>query len=635
MNFIESYVGRGQALLRRLALRPGFHYGLRAGACVLGGFLFSAASLGHQPLPLGAALIWALSGWSAVLCSVGSVLGYILFWGQAGYQPVLWVLASVPGALLLSGKRISRESPLLIPAAAALVIAASGVAFQVFFGDMTSIPMYILRVSLGAGSAWLLARLLTGRDPVVQWVCLALGVLALAQIAPIPWLCLGFLGAGMLQSAGAFPAAALGGLALDLAQVSPVPMTAVMTLSYLVRLLPRQKKWLTVCAPAFVYLGIMSLRGVWDFTPLPALIIGSFSGLFLPVPGKQPRRMGETGIAQVRLEIAAGVMARSEQLLLEFPDEPVDEEALIIRAADFACGGCSYRKNCPQTHRIVNTPTAVLYKPLLSPQELPVVCRKSGRFLAQLHRAQEQLRSIRADRQRQKEYRAALTQQYRFMAEFLQDLSDRLSTRPQEYRQLYEPRLSVFGNKPEGDNGDRCMGFAGTGSRYYLLLCDGMGTGLGAVAEGKSAAELLKGLLTAGYPAQHALQTLNSMCALRERAGAVTVDLAEIMLDTGRVNLYKWGAPASYLVTEIGAERIGFAGPPPGLAVQQLQERTERFSLRRGEWLVLVSDGISEADALRFCRTDQTPREMAAKMLSASRGSGQDDATVAVFRLEN
>jgi len=178
--------------------------------------------------------------------------------------------------------------------------------------------------------------------------------------------------------------------------------------------------------------------------------------------------------------------------------------------------------------------------------------------------------------------------------------------------------------------------FAGTMCRYYVLLCDGMGTGLGAVQEGNSAIYILRRLLTAGYPAEHALRSLNSLCALRERAGAVTVDLLEIQLDTGKATLYKWGAPAGYLVTRLGAEKIGIAGPPPGLSVTDYRETADKLSLRRGETLILVSDGIGEEEALHCClqMAGQSPGELANALLSCGKDAGEDDATVITVRLD-
>jgi hypothetical protein len=379
----------------------------------------------------------------------------------------------------------------------------------------------------------------------------------------------------------------------------------------------------------------MGLCGHWDMMPLPGLLAGGIIGGFLPMPGKTAHRRGETGTAQVRLEMAASVLAQTEQLLLEVPAAPVDEEALVARAAERACGGCPCRKNCKDARRIAQLPPFVLHKPLLTPEELPIICRKSGRFLAELHRSQEQLRSICADRERQREYRAAVIQQYQFLSEYLQDLSDQLSRRQDGSGACYEPEIRIYGNRPEADNGDCCVRFAGTMCRHYVLLCDGMGTGLGAVQEGRTAAVLLRRLLSAGYPAEYALRSLNSLCALRDRAGAVTVDLAELQLDTGKVTIYKWGGAPSYVVSSISAEKIGTAGPPPGLSVTDCQETSYRLSLRRGQTLFLVSDGVGEEEALHCCLdgVGLPSGELAARLLSCGCAGGEDDATVVTVRL--
>lgn len=632
---LQSYMRKSRHLLRRWALDPRIHSAVQAAVYVLAGFCLSAASLGGFCLPLTMALVCAGTGWFPLLTAAGGFLGYWVFWDAYGYIGMFWILGGLLAAVLLGEKRFSKQMPLLLPATGGLIVAASGVIFQLVFYDMTPISIYILRVALGAGSTMLFARLLQGRNPILDWLGAGLLVLALAQIVPIPYLGLGYIAAGFAASAGAFPMAALAGLALDLAQVTKVPMTAVLALGYLVRFLPRYPKWLGAVAPAAVYVGVMALVSTWDLHPLPGLLIGSILGIYLPIPGKFAHRRGETGVAQVRLELASGVLTQTESLLLEVDEPPVDEDALMDRAAERACSNCAYRKSCRDSKRLTQLSPVLLHKPLLSTEELPIICRKPGRFLAELHRCQEQLRSIRADRQRQKEYRAAVIQQYRFLASFLQELADQLPRRAEQAGNQYRPEITVYGNRQEQDNGDRCLRFAGVGKKYYVLLCDGMGTGLGAVQEGKTAAGLLHRMLSAGYPAEYALRSLNSLCALRDRAGAVTVDLAELMLDSGKVNLYKWGAAPSYLTTKFGAEKIGVASPPPGLSVMEEQERVERASLRRGEWLVMVSDGIGEREAMRCCMEmgDGSPGELAAGILACGQLGNQDDATVVIVRL--
>ena len=114
------------------------------------------------------------------------------------------------------------------------------------------------------------------------------------------------------------------------------------------------------------------------------------------------------------------------------------------------------------------------------------------------------------------------------------------------------------------------------------------------------------------------------------------MDLAEIQLDCGRVHLYKWGAAPSYLIGTVGAEKIGTASPPPGLSVTDYREQTEHLTLRRGQTLVMVSDGVSETEALRCCADGpgKTAGEVAVAILTSNEISGQDDATVVTISLE-
>lgn len=608
---------------------------LYAGAIAYGvaGFFLGAGSLYHHCIPLGAALVCGCSGLSALPAAVGSCLGYLVFWGQAGIQGVLWTALAL-GISLCTGT-LRQQTALLLPALAALSVSATGVFFQVWWGQEAPLQVYLLRVLLAGGGSWVFDRVLLRRDPILQWLAGALGVLALAQVSITPWGNLGVAAAGFLMVNGPFPAAALAGVALDLAGITPVSMTAALCAGYLVRFIPGYPRWLTGLTGGAAYLLVMHLSGALMLRPLPALLAGAALGALAPQPGTVPARRGETGVAQVRLEMAAGAMLQTEQLLLEIQPVPVDEDGVLQRSVAECCGGCPCRSGCKDSRRISQLPGVILHKPLVSQEELPIVCRKSGRLLAALHRGQEQLRSIRADRLRQEEYREAAIQQYRFLGEYLQQLSDQLARKAEPALPCYSVKAEVFGNRRRGENGDRWAVFAGIRDLQYVILCDGMGTGAGAVQEGRNALMLLRRLLTAGYPAGAAMKSLNSICALRGRAGAVTVDLLELHLTTGRGRLYKWGAAPSYRITGLGAEKIGTATPPPGLSVTTQQEVEYGLSLSRGERLVMVSDGVGEEDALHLCTVLMSApvQTLAQQLLRTGEASGEDDATVVIVQL--
>ena len=633
MVTIETYARRWRSAVKKAVVDQRVRAVGKSAAYLSAGFFLSAASLVRRCQPFSMGLLCAATGWQAVFLAVGAAAGYLVFWGEAGYQGILWLLLALPVALILGRKKIVHESSTFLSAVAALIVSASGLFFQVFRSDTTPVPIYLLRIILGAAAARLFYLVRDRRDPVADWLAEGVAVLALAQVSLFPGFSLGYVAAGLLAAGGALPAAALAGLALDLSQVTATPMTGVLCLAYLSRMIPAGGRWLGCVAPAAVYVLITALGGYVDYLPALALAVGGASALLLPPRPELRHRRGETGMAQVRLELMAGVLAQTQQLLVEAPVIPVDEEAVLALAQERACSGCPARKTCRE--RLGSLPRQLLHRPMVDTTSLPLSCKKPGRLVLELRRSQEQLRSMRADKERQAEYRAALVQQYQFLSLFMQQLSDQLPRRGEQARRQFQVEAAVCSMGREETNGDRCIRFSGIGCRYYVLLCDGMGTGLGAAQEGQSAASLLRQMLSAGFPAEHALRSVNSLLALRGRAAAVTIDLLELRLDTGRAAVYKWGAAPSLLLCDGTAEKIGTAGPPPGLSVTEGRETVERLSLRRGEMLVLLSDGV-DAESVRrgiAAQSQRSPEELATEILEQGTAEAQDDATVAVVRL--
>lgn len=631
MASVETYLQKGRIQLRRLAVEPRVRTGAVVAGFALAGFLFSAAALSNCAMPIAMGLISAMTGWRALVMGLGSVAGCWVFWGEGGYQAMVWAALGCLTGLFLGKKRLAEQSRMLIPSLSGLLVASTGLAFQLLWKDDTKVSVYLLRVGLAMGASGLFGIVVRRRDPIADWIAEGTAVLALAQVVPIPAANLGVLAGGALAAWGAFPAVALAGLALDLARVSPTPMTAVLCLTFFLRMIPRLDWKVRSLGTGLAYLLVMGLCGVWDPAPVMGLILGSSLGVLLPRRGEIAHRRGETGTAQVRLEWMAQVLSQTQQLLLDGEEAPVDEEAVLLRCKERACGGCPNRKQC----RDVVIPQQLLRTQLTDTSMLGFPCRKPGRMILELRRSQEQLRSMQAQRDRRREYREAVIQQYQFLGEYLREQADSLPRRGKKLRQKYHAEVAVCSAGKEHANGDRCLWFMGTECRYYIALCDGMGTGLGAAQEAKTAAELLRQMLCAGFPAEYAVRSLNSLLILRGRSGAVTVDLAQIQLTTGAVTLYKWGAAPSWVLRETGAEKIGTAGPPPGLSVTDARESVERLSLRRGEALIMLSDGV---DGEAFLRRGEwspqlPPGELAAGLLERLSGDGSDDATAAVIRL--
>ncbi len=621
---VETYLRKGQRGLQRWMLDPKVRGMMAAAAYGGGGFLLSAAGVGGYPQPLALGLISAVTGWRAVLMTLGAMVGYPTFWGSLGNPGIVWSAAGGLLAVLAGSRQQEQRQPWMMPILTAFLTAVTELAFLLILRSQVPLPIRALRVGLALLTGVLFAQTLQCRDPITDWLAGGVIVLALARVWLGPYLGFGYLASGVLAVSGAFPAGALAGLGLDLARVTKVPMTAVACMAYFLRMVPWDKRWQHYAAPGAAYLVVSAAVGIWDPGPLPSLVLGGALGAVLPPRPQVSRRRGETGAAQVRLEMGASVMGALESLVLEMEPPPVDGEALVEKARLRACSSCSLRKHCKAE-----------FSALLLQDPLEADCRKQGRLLPELQRSREQWKAMVADRARRWEYRQALGQQYRFLGAYLRSMADRLPRRWEERRAAFRIEASARSREKERSNGDRCIAFPGMDCRYYVLLCDGMGTGLGAAQEGQQAAALLRQLLTAGFPAEHSLATVNSFLALSGKAGAATIDLAEIGLDTGVVTLYKWGAAPSWILSRQGAKKIGTATPPPGISVQEIREVREKLSLRRGEVLFMLSDGVDGegAQCLAGLSQDAPPGELAETVLARGCGQGEDDATVAAIRL--
>ena len=200
-------------------------------------------------------------------------MGVHLFWGSAGLQGMVWAASALILSWLL-GRR--QQSLALLGALGAFLVSSAGLGFQFWLADATSIPVYLLRVALGAGSAVLFRLIREDRLSWARWTGQALMVLSLAPLG------LGYAAAGLITSAGSFPAAVMAGLALDLAQGGAVPMTAVLCLCWGVGMIPGAPRYLRFVAPGAVYLLMMGLCGGTDAMPALTLALGAAAGALIP-----------------------------------------------------------------------------------------------------------------------------------------------------------------------------------------------------------------------------------------------------------------------------------------------------------------------------------------------------------------
>lgn len=642
----------GQA--RALIDKPWFRNLLQCARDGLTAFVLSAAASGTTPLPLGLGFLAGLEAdWSALAAAGGCCAGYLVFWGPENcLEPLTGVVAVLLAAALFSGTEL-RQRTWFLPALCGAITAVLGLVFLFAQETVATVSFlgYLLRIGCAMGSAAVFRQVRAQRGTLADACAGAMLVLGLCQMIWFRVLDLGLTAAALFTCAGTglagLPMAALCGLAVDLSRITQIPVTPVLCIGVLTApLLSRRHRLFSLAGPALCSLPAMYVAGVFD--PYVLLGFGVGGAASVLIPGRlrpraaaKPEQQTDAG---AQLETAAAVMEYLQELVRREPmgSAGQDTAALYDQAANAVCRNCTrwdtcWNREAAQTYQLLNTAAPRLLEQCSAtlqdlPKEFVDRCRRPEAFLDSVNQSLSALRLRRQCRIRLQESRLALSNQYRFLAQYLQDTARSLEDPAPAPQARYRVELGVasvgkFGLRISGDRGAH---FPAPGLRYYVLLCDGMGTGPGAAQESESALHILTGLLQAGMPPGAALETLNDLYVLRETGGFSTADLLELHLDTGRASLYKWGAAPSYLKHRRSAKAMGTAAPPPGVGIGEAH-RAEviRLSLQKEEMVVLVSDGLEGAETQSRIAdfTGQSPKALAAALVAAASASEADDRT--------
>ncbi len=104
------------------------------------------------------------------------------------------------------------------------------------------------------------------------------------------------------------------------------------------------------------------------------------------------------------------------------------------------------------------------------------------------------------------------------------------------------------------------------GEWYYLLLCDGMGSGEEARDEAMGTSALLKELIESGLEAHDAMQTINGLYILRDGGGFSAIDLLQVSLVSAEGFCTNGARPHRFENSAGRCRRSALPLPPPGSA---------------------------------------------------------------------
>lgn len=131
---------------------------------------------------------------------------------------------------------------------------------------------------------------------------------------------------------------------------------------------------------------------------------------------------------------------------------------------------------------------------------------------------------------------------------------------------------------------------------YMIALSDGMGKGESASRESALTITSLYNLMKAGFDVELALRTINSLLLFKSTEEIFsTVDLGLFNKVTGKLKLFKIGAAATFIKRGGKVETIKVSALPMGI-VDSIRINHIELQAKRGDEIIIVSDGITEAD---------------------------------------
>lgn len=196
----------------------------------------------------------------------------------------------------------------------------------------------------------------------------------------------------------------------------------------------------------------------------------------------------------------------------------------------------------------------------------------------------------------------------------------------------------------ESVSGDNYLVMEAEKGKLTVMLSDGTGSGEKAGKDSERVLDLMEKMLEAGYSDETAVEMVNTaLFATGEDGNHPTLDICDVDLYEGSCELRKIGGAVTFLKRTDEVEILAAGSLPLGI-FQKIEAVPIKRQLQDGDYLIMVSDGVTDAFGGEDYSTmssflagiaEQNPGEIAEKLLRAAicAGGGRiaDDMTVAVI----
>jgi len=366
------------------------------------------------------------------------------------------------------------------------------------------------------------------------------------------------------------------------------------------------------------------------------------------------REKSESRSLRERLRMGADALRSVYESISPSGQKTEENPAVIFdRAAEVVCRGCALCEVCwsreyISTFNAFNDATpAILERGRAEKSDFALHfssrCIHFPQLISAINTEVSALLLRRAYRRRLEEERQRTRGQYAQLSELVvQTLAAPEPAAKHGKEIVYDVALSSVPKEGQRVCGDSVTYFKG-GGRLYLLLSDGMGSGLEAQRESKLALRLIEQFLSAGIEAESALRTLNAALNLRadEQGSFTTIDLLSVELVSGEAQLFKYGAAPTYIKRQGAVRRFTGNALPAGLQEAGSSVAPIRFPLEGNTFVLMVSDGIADSGDDRWLLDllagwqGEDPNELVSLVMRECRGrrGGDDDQSAVCLYL--
>lgn len=206
--------------------------------------------------------------------------------------------------------------------------------------------------------------------------------------------------------------------------------------------------------------------------------------------------------------------------------------------------------------------------------------------------------------------------------------------------EFYAAQQNAIGGQVCGD----CYEYFLDGKGFaHMILSDGMGTGTRAAVDSVMTCNLFLKLIKAGFGFESALKLLNSSLFMKSSDESLaTLDIGCVDLYTGKMELMKAGAAASFVYHKGVVQKIDCKSLPVGI-LQGIHFDRTGITLEDGDIVVMVSDGVLETgedwvEAEMELYYDKSARDLASYLCREAQrrriDGHSDDITVMISKIK-